>query len=109
MPNAQAPVIRGLELFEHTFGGPQNQQPQYFPLPVLIANGIVTSRWHLTAEERAAVAAGADILVSLATGGAVPPQRVVIAAMDSDPMSMAEALGIVGDYGQGDPSGEVTR
>ena len=43
-------------------------QPQYNPLPALVEpDGTVHTRWQLTDEERAAIAAGADLMLSVLT------------------------------------------
>lgn len=45
-------------------------QPQYLPLPAMVtADGTVHTAWQLTEDERLAVAAGADIHLSLMTFG----------------------------------------
>ena len=54
-------------------------QPQYRPLPTVILDGRegrVISRWTLSPEERAAIAAGEDIyLEQLTFGNPLQPQR----------------------------------
>jgi hypothetical protein len=54
-------------------------QPEYIPLPVARLRGpegCVLSRWSLTAEERARIAAGEDLFIEMWTfGGALQPVR----------------------------------
>lgn len=61
-------------------------QPEYDPLPVLRGRtGIVMSRWRLTDRERALIAAGADILLSVWThGGPLQPLYIEVAECDRD-------------------------
>lgn len=56
------PVIEGLEEYEVGLGGENADQPQYNELAALRSpEGIVTTRWTFTEEERNAIAAGEDI------------------------------------------------
>lgn len=65
MPEPQSPVVPGLEPYEIVYA---KDQPEYLPLPVLRSpTGILYSRWKFSAEERAAIAAGADLYVSTHT------------------------------------------
>jgi len=63
-----APLYLGLERFEIVIA---RNQPEYQPLRSLVSRetGRVLSRWSLTPEQRAAVAAGADIFLDVATFG----------------------------------------
>jgi len=74
---ADRPVIDGLEQHEIVMA---KNQPEYTPLRVLPGNeGERLSRWTLTAEQREAVAAGADIFLELLTFGApMQPIRVAV-------------------------------
>jgi hypothetical protein len=88
---ADAPVVPGLEAHELVFA---KDQPEYIPLRALRArtnDGRVMSRWSLTAEQRKAVADGADIFLTLMTFGN-PLQ----------PISMAVATDINPDYVRAD-------
>lgn len=61
----QSPVVPGLEPYEIVYA---KDQPQYLPLPVLRSpKGVVLSRWKLSDEERAAIAEGADLYLSMHT------------------------------------------
>lgn len=97
MADPVSPVVKGLEMFELTFGGERNNQPEYKPLPMLRGNGCVTSRWSFTAKERQAIAMGGDVLISLWTGGVCPPQRIIVTSPDEElnPNAMAELLQLV--------------
>jgi hypothetical protein len=69
MANAVSPVIKGLEPFEQVLA---KDQKEYSPLPILRGRGpnyIVMSRWTFTAEERAAIAAGSDLIIAQMTFG----------------------------------------
>jgi hypothetical protein len=91
MPEPKSPVIVGCESLEHVFGA---NQPEYVPLPALRSpDGIVTSRWELTQEEREMIANGADVFVSVFTfNGPYPPTRVQILHKESDPAAALELL-----------------
>jgi hypothetical protein len=78
---ADRPVIDGLEEHEIVLA---KDQPQYRPLRVLrghTAESIVMSRWTFTAEQRDAIARGADVFLSLMTFGQ-PVQPVTLAISD---------------------------
>src|SRR5690348_10524 len=63
------PVIEGHEDREVVYA---KDQPQYLPLRTLVSNDKdrrVLSRWQLTAEQRKAIAEGADIYLQLMTFG----------------------------------------
>lgn len=65
--NAVSPVMPGSELIEVILG---KDQPEYIPLPaVYLSERTVPmiTRWRLTDEERAAIAAGADIVLTQLT------------------------------------------
>ncbi len=72
-------------------------QPEYMPLPVLRSpNGMVMSRWKLSESEREAIAAGADIFLSLWTfNQPLQPICIEIGECDRDLMSKAQSLGLV--------------
>lgn len=73
------PVFDGLEAQEVVYAA---DQPQYIPLRTLVSAGSerkVISRWTLTPEQRAAIAAGADIFLELWTfGGPLHPIRMMV-------------------------------
>lgn len=59
------PVVAGLEPYEIVYA---KDQPEYAPLAVLRSpQGVTLSRWVLTDDERAAIAAGADLYLSVHT------------------------------------------
>lgn len=97
MPDPVSPVVKGLEMFELTFGGGKNNQPEYKPLPSLRGNGCITSRWTFTPDERQAIANGGDILLTLWTGGICPPQRMLVTTPgeEMNPAEMANILELV--------------
>jgi hypothetical protein len=72
-------------------------QTQYIPLPVLRNNkGVVMSRWKLSDNEREAVAAGADILLSVHTyNGPLQPVRIEIVECDRDLVSIVEQMDLL--------------
>ncbi len=76
-------------------------QPQYTPLPVLRNEaGIVLSRWTLTDDEREAILAGADIMLSVHTfGGPLQPVRLEIAECDRDILAIADSMGLLNAVG----------
>lgn len=117
LQSAVAPVIPGLEEFEVVYA---KHQPEYNPLRTLKAdtNGIplleqwidllahlrtleartnavpVLSRWTLTAEQRQAVANGADIYLELLTfGGPLQPIRMAV-GKDLNPDFFREQYGL---------------
>lgn len=72
------PVIEGFEADEVVFAV---HQPQYEPLHCLVSKDpekAVLSRWTLTAEQRQAVAAGADLYLTILTFGH-PLQPILLA------------------------------
>lgn len=72
-------------------------QPEYRPLPVLKNKaGVVMSRWKLTEEEREAIEAGADILLSVCTfNQPLQPVRIEIASCERDITQIAESMGLL--------------
>lgn len=63
MPEPQSPVVPGLEPYEIVYA---KDPPGYLPLPVLRSpQGVVLSRWKFSEEERALIAAGADLYLSV--------------------------------------------
>lgn len=91
MPEPKSPVIVGCEALEHVFGA---DQPEYVPLPALRSpDGIVTSRWEFTDEERQMIANGADVFVSVFTfNKPYPPTRVQVLYKESDPVTALTLL-----------------
>ena len=91
---ADRPVIEGLEDHEAIYA---KDQPQYLPLRTLRSNTpgrAVLSRWTLTAEQRKAVAAGADIFLELLTfGGPLQPIRLAVSD-NPNPDYFREAFGL---------------
>lgn len=78
---SEMPVIPGFEDQEIVYA---KDQPQYIPLRTLRspnADAAVLSRWTFTAEQRKAVADGADIFLELMTFG-LPLQPIRIAVSD---------------------------
>ncbi len=67
-------------------------QPEYRQLPVLrSSDGVVLSRWQLTEAERIAVAAGADLFLSVHTfNQMLQPVRLEVGECDRDLAEMAE-------------------
>lgn len=67
--NAVSPVMPGSEPREILLGA---NQPEYVPLPAVyldVASRPMLTRWRFTDEERAAIAAGADIVLTQLTFG----------------------------------------
>lgn len=54
------PVVPGNEEFEVVYA---KNDPDYLPLPVLRTEHAMLSRWRLTDEERAYIAAGGDLFI----------------------------------------------
>ena len=83
---AVSPDMPGSEPIEIILG---KDQPEYMPLPVVYLNSPsvpMLSRWRLSEEERAAVAEGADIvLTQLTFGGLFRPVNLQIVAPDAMP------------------------
>lgn len=83
MATPKSPVVVGLQAKEKIFA---KNQPEYMPLPALVSEDkrrIVTTRWELTAKDRAEIAAGADVFISLMTfGHPLQPLLVYIAPKD---------------------------
>lgn len=75
------PVIDGLEAKEVVYA---KDQPEYIPLRTLVGNDKqrrVLSRWSPTAEQRLAIADGADIYLQLLTFGK-PLQPILMLVSD---------------------------
>lgn len=91
MPNPASPVVIGLE--EHEVVVAKNSAV-YLPLPALVFNnGMVMSRWEFTQEERAAIAAGADLFVKVLTfGDRLQPMK--FAVIDRDVLDLVDKLGL---------------
>jgi hypothetical protein len=84
-----APVVDGLESQEVVYAA---DQPQYIPLRTLRADGnmgALISRWTLTAEQRQAIAAGADIFLELSTFGD-PLQPIRMSVSDASGEKFAD-------------------
>jgi hypothetical protein len=67
--NAVSPVMPGSELIEVVLG---KDQPEYIPLPAVYLNVRsvpMITRWRFTNEEREAIAAGADPVLTQLTFG----------------------------------------
>jgi hypothetical protein len=66
-------------------------QPEYLPLPVLRSpQGVVLSRWKLSDQDRAAIAAGADILLSIWTfNRPLSPLLIEVAEVDRSLLDVA--------------------
>ncbi|MDE2104129.1 MAG: hypothetical protein KGL39_43225 [Patescibacteria group bacterium] len=72
------PVVAGLERFERVYA---KDQPQYKPLRTLPGEdgNSAISRWTFTAEQRKAIAEGADILLEVFHfGGPLAPVRMAM-------------------------------
>lgn len=86
-----SPVVIGLEPYEIVIG---ENQPDVIPLPSLCGPSpyyVKTSRWHLDAEERALIAAGADIFLSQQSfGHAYQPTNLSITPVPGTLISMEE-------------------
>lgn len=80
------PVVKGLEPFELKLGGPEAGQPEYRTLYALRApDGRVMSRWEFSPEERAEIAQGADVLLSISTDG--KPYPLTLMMLTTEPMA----------------------
>jgi hypothetical protein len=90
------PVVAGLEDFEVVYA---KDQPEYLPLRTLVSDTKelnVMSRWTLTPEQRAAIAAGADIFLELMTWGhPLQPIKMRVVQASDDAPSVAASLGLV--------------
>ncbi len=90
------PVLtEDLQKFEVVYA---EKHKEYIPLPVhRNEQGVVLSRWTLTDSEREAVAAGADIFLSVHTfNQPLQPLRIEVAECDRDLIVMAEEMGLFG-------------
>ncbi len=66
--NTVSPVVPGLEQYEIILGGKEAGQEQYIGIAALRSpEGVVVTRWQFTDEDRAAIAAGADLHLSVLT------------------------------------------
>lgn len=80
---SDGPVFKDLEAYELKSA---THQPTYIPLRVLRSikgDGLVTSRWTLSPEQRNAIASGQDIFLILATFGE-PLQPILMAVGDGE-------------------------
>ena len=86
-----SPVMPGSKPIEIVIG---EGQPQYDPLPVVYLEGDhrpMLTRWRLSHEERVAIAAGADIvLTQLTWGHAFQPVHLQICERDEMPILLDE-------------------
>jgi hypothetical protein len=86
-----SPVMPGSESIEVVYG---KGQPEYNPLPAVYldtpARPVIT-RWRLTDEERAAIAAGADIVLTLLSFGTpLQPSHLQVCQPNEMPMFVEE-------------------
>jgi hypothetical protein len=72
-------------------------QPEYAQLPALCnAAGVVMSRWKLTEQERAAVALGADIMLSLHTyNQPLQPVLMEVITNEADLVGICTRMGVL--------------
>jgi hypothetical protein len=72
-------------------------QPEYMPLATLRnASGVVMSRWKLSDEERAAVALGADIMLSCCTyNQPLQPVLMEVITNEADLVGICTRMGIL--------------
>jgi hypothetical protein len=97
VPKPASPVIVGLEEFESYRGGPRAGQTWNDELPVLIVddgNIGIMCRWELSEADRVAVANGADIMLTLFTGGGCPPLYVEVFSKICDASQIANTRGV---------------
>ena len=95
-PN-EGPVFDGLESQEVIYA---KDQPQYRPLRTLVSKGPerkVISRWTLTAEQRQAIAEGADIFLILLTFWE-PLQPIMLATGDGKEDHEWVRISLLNDY-----------
>jgi hypothetical protein len=89
----QSPVIEGLEPYEIILA---KDQPGYLPLPVLRSASphyAMLSRWVFTDEERQAIADGADIFLTIYTGGhQYPPTALEVGSKFTNPDAIRESM-----------------
>lgn len=81
-----SPVVPGLQAAEVLAA---ENQLEYLTLPILkTSDGQITSRWRFSSEERASIAAGADLYVSLLTfNRGLPPIKLAVIAISAvDPV-----------------------
>lgn len=81
---AISPVVPGNQQFEVVYAA---DQPEYQPLPVLRTERSLLSRWRLTDEERAHIAAGGDLFVCVMHFG--QPLQPLLPIADSAEMAMS--------------------
>lgn len=89
----ESPVLPGYDQSEIVIA---KDQPEYRPLPSLRnIDGVVLTRWSLTEGERAAVAAGADIYLSVHTfNHPLQPVMLEVAECALDLDGIAQRMGI---------------
>ncbi len=95
--NATSPVL-SIELQPEEIVYAKDQ-PEYKPLPVLRSpSGIVLSRWRLTDAERAAIANGADVLLSVWTfNNPLQPLLIEVAEVDRSLLQVAAHMQLFGE------------
>ena len=85
--NPVSPVMKGSEPIERVYGA---DQPEYVPLPAVyldVRSRPVITRWRMDEEERAKVAEGADVVLTILTWGhALQPSHLQITMQDEDPI-----------------------
>lgn len=64
-------------------------------LPAARVGSIVFSRWELSDEDRAAIAAGGDLLVAMLVGNAQPQPMTVFAMSPEPPLQVGHLKGLV--------------
>lgn len=85
-------VVPGLEPFEINLGG-----PSYVTVPALVSGDALKkhmTRWKVSPEARAAVAAGADIYLELLTFGRAMQPILISVSGELDKDAIAEEYGI---------------
>lgn len=94
-----SPVIEGLEGYEIILGGPNAGQPDETEIAALRSpEGIVLTRWAFTEEERKAIAAGEDLLVSVATfNHPFQPLKIEVGEKQR-PEAVKRAMRLVDEY-----------
>jgi hypothetical protein len=101
MPKPASPVIIGLEEFETFRGGPRIGQNWNDELPCLLVkerdgfSGILC-RWELSDADRAAIANGADIMLTLFIGlRGCPPMYLEAFRKDCDAVHILDTRGVI--------------
>jgi hypothetical protein len=89
-----SPVVPGLEPYEIKIGGPSNNQPETVALIGLRSpEGRVLMRWKPEEDERTAIAAGADVYVTLETfNEPFRPLTLQVMRADVDPALIVQGM-----------------